>query len=83
LLTHLARTRRVRAGSILGGGTVSNADALRGYACVAEKRAMETIDSGEARTAYLQFGDTVRIEVKGRDGLSVFGAIDQQVAEAG
>ena len=83
LLAHLARTRRVRAGSILGGGTVSNADALRGYACVAEKRALETIDSGEARTAYLQFGDTVRIEVKGRDGQSVFGAIEQQVAEAG
>jgi fumarylacetoacetate (FAA) hydrolase len=79
LLAHLARTRNVRAGSIVGGGTVSNADANRGYGCIAEKRALETIESGAPRTEYLQFGDTVRIEVKGRDGLTVFGAIEQQV----
>lgn len=80
LLAHLARTRHVRAGSIVGGGTVSNADAAAGYACIAEKRALETIEHGEARTPYMAFGDTVRIEVKGTDGLSVFGAIAQTVA---
>ena len=68
------------AGSIVGGGTVSNADAGRGYASVADKRALETIDGGAPRTGYLQFGDSVRIEVRGRDGLSVFGAIEQTVA---
>jgi fumarylacetoacetate (FAA) hydrolase len=80
LLAHLARTRNVRAGSIVGGGTVSNADANRGYACVAEKRALETIETGSAKTPYLAFGDRVRIEVKGRDGQSLFGAIEQAVA---
>lgn len=82
LLAHLARTRRVRAGSIVGGGTVSNADAGRGYACIAEKRALETLESGSARTEFMRFGDTVKIEVKGRDGQSVFGAIEQVVAAA-
>jgi fumarylacetoacetate (FAA) hydrolase len=79
LLAHLARTRRVRAGSIVGGGTVSNADANRGYGCIAEKRALETLDTGSAKTGFMQYGDSVRIEVKGRDGVSVFGAIEQQV----
>ena len=82
LLAHLARTRNVRAGSIVGGGTVSNPDANRGYGCIAEKRALETIDTGAAKTGFMQFGDTVRIEVKGLDGMSVFGAIEQQVAAA-
>ena len=80
LLAHLARTRNVRAGSIVGGGTVSNADAAKGYACIAEKRALETIESGAPTTPYMAFGDSVRIEVKGGDGQSLFGAIAQTVA---
>jgi fumarylacetoacetate (FAA) hydrolase len=80
LIAHLARTRNVRAGSIVGSGTVSNQDASRGYSCIAEKRALEMLEGGEARTEFMQCGDTIRIEMKGRDGLSVFGAIDQQVA---
>jgi fumarylacetoacetate (FAA) hydrolase len=80
LLAHLARTRNVRAGSIVGGGTVSNADAARGYACIAEQRALETIDNGAPVTPYMAFGDSVRIEVTGRDGQSLFGAIEQTVA---
>jgi fumarylacetoacetate (FAA) hydrolase len=79
ILAHLARTRQVRAGSVVGGGTVSQADASKGWSCIAEKRALEIIDSGEAKTGYMRFGDTVRLEMKGRDGLSVFGAIDQRV----
>lgn len=82
LIAHLAKTRNLRAGTIVGSGTVSNADASRGYACVAEKRAIETVDEGEAKTGWLQYGDTVRIEMKGRDGHSVFGAIEQAVVEA-
>lgn len=82
LIAHLAKTRNLRAGSIVGSGTVSNADASRGYACVAEKRAIEKVDEGEAKTGWLQYGDTVRIELKGRDGHSVFGAIEQAVVEA-
>ncbi|GAB4120209.1 MAG: fumarylacetoacetate hydrolase family protein [Rubrivivax sp.] len=83
LLAHLARTRNLRAGTVLGGGTVSNADAGRGYACIAEKRALETLETGAPKTDFMRFGDTVRIEVKGRDGISVFGAIEQRVVRSG
>jgi fumarylacetoacetate (FAA) hydrolase len=69
----------VRAGSIIGSGTVSNRDWSRGYSCIAEKRAIETIESGAPKTGFMQFGDTIRIEMKGLDGLSVFGAIEQRV----
>lgn len=79
LIAHLAKTRQVRAGSIIGSGTVSNKDWSRGYSCIAEKRAIETIEQGEPRTAFMQFGDTIRIEMKGRDGQSVFGTIEQTV----
>ncbi len=79
LIAHMAKTRRVRAGSVVGSGTVSNKDWARGYSCIAEKRAIETIEHGEPKTAFMQNDDRIRIEVKGRDGHSVFGAIDQQV----
>jgi fumarylacetoacetate (FAA) hydrolase len=82
LIAHLAKTRPVRAGSIVGTGTVSSADAAQGFACLAEKRAQEAAEHGAARTPWLQPGDTVRIEVKGRDGLSLFGAIEQVVRTA-
>ena len=79
LIAHLCKTRNVRAGSIIGSGTVSNQDWACGYSCIAEKRAIETIESGAPKTAFMQFGDTVRIEMKGADGMSVFGAIEQRV----
>ena len=79
LIAHIAKTRNVRAGSIVGSGTVSNKDWSRGYSCIAEKRAIETIESGAAKTEFMRFGDSIRIEMKGRDGQSVFGAIDQEV----
>ncbi len=82
LIAHLAKTRRVRAGSVVGSGTVSNKDWACGYSCVAEKRAIETIESGAPITAFMQFGDTIRIEMLGADGLSVFGAIEQRVVAA-
>jgi fumarylacetoacetate (FAA) hydrolase len=61
---------------------VSNKDWSHGYSCIAEKRAIETIEHGQPRTAFMQPGDTIRIEVKGRDGASIFGAIDQRVRMA-
>jgi fumarylacetoacetate (FAA) hydrolase len=79
LIAHLCRTRKVRAGSIVGSGAVSNKDWTRGYSCIAEKRAIETIEGGAAKTEYMKFGDTIRIEMKGSDGASVFGAIAQRV----
>lgn len=79
LIAHLCKTRNVRAGSIVGSGTVSNKDWSRGYACIAEKRAIETIEGGAPKTEFMQFGDTIRIDMKGLDGASVFGAIEQKV----
>lgn len=79
LIAHVCKTRNVRAGSIIGSGTVSNKDWTHGYSCVAEKRAIETIETGEPRTEFMKFGDTIRIEMKGLDGQTVFGAIDQTV----
>lgn len=79
LIAHLCKTRRVRAGSIIGSGTVSNKDWTHGYSCIAEKRAIETIEHGEPQTEFMLYGDTIRIEMNGLDGHSVFGAIDQTV----
>jgi fumarylacetoacetate (FAA) hydrolase len=82
LIAHVAKTRNVRAGSVIGSGTVSNKDWTHGYSCIAEKRCIETIEDGEPKTPFMQYGDTIRIEVKGRDGHSVFGAIEQKVVPA-
>jgi len=79
LIAHVARTRNLRAGSILGLGTVSNDDTARGFSCIAEQRALETLADGQPSTPYLCFGDRVRIEVFDALGQSVFGAIDQAV----
>jgi fumarylacetoacetate (FAA) hydrolase len=88
LIAHMGKTRNVRAGSIVGSGTVSNKSVdvngkpewPKGYSCIAEKRAIETILDGQPSTEFMKFGDTIRIEMKGKDGQSVFGAIDQQMA---
>ena len=88
LIAHICKTRNVRAGSIVGSGTVSNRGVEvngtkqwpKGYSCIAEKRAIETILDGKPSTEYMKFGDTIRIEMKGKDGQSVFGAIDQKIA---
>lgn len=80
LVAHIAKTRNVRAGSIVGSGTVSNLDRSRGYCCIAEKRSLEMIESGAARTPFMKYGDRVRIEMFDAHGQSIFGAIDQLVA---
>jgi fumarylacetoacetate (FAA) hydrolase len=88
LIAHIAKTRNVRAGSIVGSGTVSNKgvekkdgqlDWPKGYSCIAEKRCIETIQTGAPVTEFMKFGDTIRIEMKGLDGRSLFGAIDQEI----
>ncbi|GAC1409916.1 MAG: fumarylacetoacetate hydrolase family protein [Burkholderiaceae bacterium] len=79
LIAHLAKTRRARAGSIIGSGTVSNKDTSKGYSCIAEKRCLELIADGIAKTPFLRFGDTIRIEMSDAAGKSVFGAINQTI----
>jgi fumarylacetoacetate (FAA) hydrolase len=77
LIAHVAKTRAFEPGTLVGLGTVSNEDASRGFGCVGEARALETIEHGRAKTPLLRFGERVRIEHFDRDGNSVFGAIDQ------
>lgn len=82
LIAHLTKTRNARAGSIVGSGTVSNKDTKKGYACIAERRCLEMIAEGEAKTEFMKFGDTVKIEMLDTNGKSLFGAIQQQVVQA-
>jgi fumarylacetoacetate (FAA) hydrolase len=82
LVAHAARTRRLGAGTIVGSGTVSNADRAVGSACIAERRVIEIIDHGEPRTGFMRFGDRVRMCARGADGDAPFGIIDQRVARA-
>jgi fumarylacetoacetate (FAA) hydrolase len=90
LIAHLAKTRNLGAGSIIGSGTVSNRDldggpgkpvaqGGLGYSCIAEVRMVEQIQGGEMVTPFLKDGDTVRIEVRDDAGHSIFGAIEQTV----
>ncbi len=79
LIAHICKTRNVRAGTIVGSGTISNKDWSHGYSCIAEKRCIETIQDGKPATEFMKFGDTIRIEMKGKDGQSLFGAIEQEV----
>ena len=81
LIAHLTKTRNARAGSIIGSGTVSNKDASKGYTCIAEKRCLEMLADGEAKTPFMQFGDTIRLEIFDATGMSIFGAIDQTLVQ--
>ena len=93
LIAHAAKTRSLGAGAIVGSGTVSNRDSDGGpgkpiaqgglgYCCIAEMRTVETLLNGQANTPFLAPGDTVRIEMRGADRHSIFGAIEQQVVAA-
>ena len=79
LIAHVAKTRHVGAGTIIGSGTVSNLDRSKGSCCLAERRMLEIIADGKPSTPFMAFGDRVRIEMFDAQGGSLFGAIDQQV----
>jgi fumarylacetoacetate (FAA) hydrolase len=79
LITHAAKTRPLSAGTIIGSGTVSNADRARGSSCLVEKQMIEILARGKPTTGFLRFGDRVRIEMFDSEGRSIFGAIDQVV----
>ncbi|MCZ2497064.1 fumarylacetoacetate hydrolase [Xylophilus sp. Kf1] len=105
IVAAMSRGGRVRAGTIVGSGPVSNAGTPReapapgrggrkgqpasplewprGYSAIAEKRAMETLQDGTARTGWLQAHDTLRVEMKGRDGQSIFGAVAHEMLRGG
>lgn len=83
LIAHAAKTRRLSAGTIIGSGTVSNIDRSVGSSCIAEKRMLEIIEKGKAKTPFMRVGDRVRIEMLDKKGNSIFGAIDQKVVSYG
>ena len=79
LVAHAAKTRPLSAGTIVGSGTVANEDTSLGASCFAERRTVETLETGKPITPFMKFGDTVRIEMKARDGGDIFGAIEQRI----
>ncbi|MFM4730722.1 fumarylacetoacetate hydrolase family protein [Aeromonas salmonicida] len=81
LIAHAAKTRPLGAGCIIGSGTVSNYDRSAGSSCLAELRMLEIIESGQATTPFLRFGDTVSIAMQDRNGMSLFGTILQKVTQ--
>ncbi len=83
LIEHAARTRRLSAGTIIGSGTVSNDDRSVGSACIAERRAIEIIEHGAPRTAFMSDGDRVVLDVCDDHGHSIFGPIEQRVTTPG
>jgi len=93
LIAHAAKTRPLAAGCIIGSGTVSNklndgpgkaiSEGGVGYSCIAEIRMIETIESGSAKTSFMSFGDSIKIEMLDADGKSLFGAINQTVKKTG
>lgn len=82
LIEHAAHTRKLAAGTLFGSGTVSNASYREvGSACIAERRSIENIEEGGAKTPFMKFGDTIRMEMFDAAGKSIFGAIDQTVVQ--
>ncbi|HTP38269.1 MAG TPA: fumarylacetoacetate hydrolase family protein [Steroidobacteraceae bacterium] len=82
LIVNAARTRELRAGTVLGFGTTSEGDPKGvGSACLTEKRGQDIIDFGEPRTPFMKYGERVRIEAFDAAGNSMFGAIDQRAVK--
>jgi len=82
LIAHAAGTRTLCAGTVIGSGTVSNANFRDvGSSCIAERRGIEVVDTGAPKTEFMKFGDRVRMEAVTANGESPFGAIDQQVLQ--
>ena len=79
LVAHAAKTRPLTAGTIVGSGTVANEDTSLGASCFAEKRTVETLETGKPITPFMSYGDVVRIEMRSRDGVDLFGAIEQRI----
>ena len=79
LIAHVAKSRALCAGTIIGSGTVSNVDRSSGSCCLAEVRMLEIIADGKPKTEFMKFGDCVKIEMCDAQGKSIFGEIKQTV----
>lgn len=80
LVAHVAKTRPLTAGTIVGSGTIANEDTDKGASCLAEQRTVETLRDGKPTTPFLKFGDTLRIDIIDHAGASIFGSIEQVIA---
>lgn len=81
LIQHVTQTRALTAGTIIGSGTVSNEDQSRGSSCIAEKRMIEKIETGQFTTPFMKFGDRIQLEMLDQSGVSIFGQINQVVVK--
>jgi fumarylacetoacetate (FAA) hydrolase len=79
LVAHVAKTRPLTAGTIIGSGTIANQDTHLGASCLAEQRTVETLRDGKPSTPFLKFGDRLKIDITDASGASIFGSIEQQV----
>lgn len=79
LISHVAKTRRLTAGTIIGSGTVSEEG--KGFSCLVEKRTAEVIQTGEAKQPFMKPGDQVTIRILNQTGGNIFGTISQKVAQ--
>jgi fumarylacetoacetate (FAA) hydrolase len=82
LIAHVARTRSLSAGTVIGSGTVSNHGGVAGSACIAERRVIELMEAGAPRTPFMRFGERVRMQARTSDGGAPFGTVDQRVVRA-
>lgn len=81
LVAHASKTRSLMAGTVIGSGTVANQGSPNGSSCLAEVRCLEIIKDGKASTPFMSFGDKIEIEMKDKEGKSIFGKINQIVKE--
>jgi fumarylacetoacetate (FAA) hydrolase len=79
LVAHVAKTRPLTAGTIVGSGTIANQDTSKGASCLAEQRTVEKLRDGQPSTPFLKFGDRLRIDITDIAGASIFGSIEQQI----
>ncbi|WP_417623837.1 fumarylacetoacetate hydrolase family protein [Paremcibacter congregatus] len=81
LINHVAKSRSLEAGTVIGSGTVSNKGSKEGSCCLAEVRCLETIADGKPSTPFMSFGDRVEIDMFDTQGQTIFGRIDQKVVQ--
>lgn len=91
LIAYVAKTRPLRAGTVVGAGAVANrgvtkgegakarTDWPKGFHSIVQKRTMEALQDGKPSTGYLKYGDTVRSEMKDAAGHTLFGAIEHEL----
>jgi fumarylacetoacetate (FAA) hydrolase len=82
LVAHAAKTRPLAAGAMIGSGTIANEDESLGSSCLAEKRVLEIINNGEAKTPFMSFGDDIEIKMLDKEGNNIFGTIHNKIVKA-